>query len=172
MVDCCSRRPDKSSYRELLGNSVNKTSRLFSSMAEDQAHEQHNKLIKDDSGAVGIFDNNHAIPEWAIAGPVISKMLNSSTSQDATYHHEDTSAYEGKFKNDCAALHETFGNPFKEEEPGLVQFTSKKVLANAAADSVREAFQIGKEQYTKFSRESGSLYDSIKRTSCRYSERK
>ena len=93
-------------------------------------------------------------------------MLNSSASQDVTYHHEDTSAYEGKFKNDCAALHEafeTYGNPFEEEEPGLVQFTLRKALPNAAADCVLEAFQIGMEQYTKFSLESGSLYDSIKK---------
>ena len=40
---------------------VNKTCRLFSSMGEDQAHEQHNKVIKDDGGAVGIFDNEQAV---------------------------------------------------------------------------------------------------------------
>ena len=48
---------------------------------------------------------------------------------------KDTESFELKFKNDCSALHKSFnawGNPFEEEEPGLVHLTSK---ANASRDS-------------------------------------
>ena len=42
---------------------VTKSNRLFSSMAEDQAHEHNNKMIKDDGGAIGLFDNPSALLE-------------------------------------------------------------------------------------------------------------
>ena len=38
-----------------------KTRKAFSSIAEDQAHVQNNKVIKIDSGAIGILDNETAL---------------------------------------------------------------------------------------------------------------
>ena len=40
------------------------SNRLFFSMGEDQAHEQNNKSIKTDAGAIGLFDNANALAEW------------------------------------------------------------------------------------------------------------
>ena len=44
-------------------------------MATDQAHEQNNKLVKIDGGAVGILDNEAALLKWAVASPIISEIL-------------------------------------------------------------------------------------------------
>ena len=48
-------------------------------MGEDQAHEQHNKVIKEDGGCVGLFAITHAILEWAISSPFIIELLNNET---------------------------------------------------------------------------------------------
>ena len=42
--------------------------RVFSNMGANQAHEQNNKVIKADGGAIGIFDDESALLEWAISG--------------------------------------------------------------------------------------------------------
>ena len=65
-------------------------------MGEDQAHEQHDKVIKEDGGCVGHFAYTHAILELAISSPVIIELLNNETvNHDLNpNHHEDNDAYE------------------------------------------------------------------------------
>ena len=134
-------------------------------MGEDQAHEQHNKVIKESGGAVGIFDNDQAILEWAISGPAISKLIEPKESANQVKsHHEDTDAYEKKFLSDTEMLHQSFmlwGNPFEESESSLVHHTSKRVLPDEAEKSVRCALAIGKEQSESFQHERDSLYQTL-----------
>ena len=40
---------------------VHKTERMFLAIAIDQAHEQNNKVIKGDSGAVGLTEDPSAV---------------------------------------------------------------------------------------------------------------
>ena len=54
---------------------IKKSVWVFSNMAIDQAHEQNNKLVKIDGGAIGILENDTALLDWAISGPQISQML-------------------------------------------------------------------------------------------------
>ena len=54
---------------------VKKSTRQFSNIGIDQAHEQNNKKVKVDGGAVGIFDNESALLDWSVAGPVIADIL-------------------------------------------------------------------------------------------------
>ena len=60
---------DSDIYREFVKGkfTVNKTIRKFSAMGKDQAHEQHNKIIKEDGGSVGLFDNYHVTLEWSLS---------------------------------------------------------------------------------------------------------
>ena len=51
---------------------------LFSSMGVDQAHEQNNKVAKVDGGAIGILENETALLKWAVAGPIVSELLNQA----------------------------------------------------------------------------------------------
>ena len=104
---------------------VKNSSRIFSNIGVDQAHEQNNKLVKIDGGAIDILDNPNALLRWAVAGPVISLICKDaeSVSKTSTTHHEDTDCFERKFRTDSDSLFSAFlefGNPFKEEEEDLV----------------------------------------------------
>ena len=50
----------------------------FSSILEDQAHEQNNKLVKIDGGAIGIVYNHISMMKWMVAGLEISRVLHFS----------------------------------------------------------------------------------------------
>ena len=69
--DLLSLTSDSDIYREFVKGkfTVNKTRRKFSEMGEDQAHEQHNKIFKEDGGGVGPFDKYHAVLEWSLTVP-------------------------------------------------------------------------------------------------------
>ena len=161
---------------------VKKSGREFSCIGIDQAHEQNNKLIKIDGGAIGIFDNPGALLRWAVAGPMIGNILTKSEDRDAenVHHHEDTDAYEKTFRSESEAVYLAFleyGNPFKEEEKGLLHIVSKHLLNEDASSSVREAKQQGKNQYQKFVDErltkgDISFYDNIKKNNLALFRRK
>ena len=113
-----------------------------------------------------MFDNAHAVAEWAIAGPAISKLLETENINRTRTHHEDTKQFESKFIKDCTALHqafETWGNPFEEEEPGLVQYTTKLVMSEKEERSVKEARYLGLKQYQEFDQNRKSLYNPIRK---------
>ena len=116
--DLLSLAHDSDLYREIVNGkfTVNKTRRKFSAMGEDQAHEQHNTIIKEDGGGVGLFDNYHAILEWSLTVPYISQMLDNELDQDDQSHREDNVTFKRKFVSDCDALYSawiSYGNPFE-----------------------------------------------------------
>ena len=136
---------------------VKNSSRIFSNIGADQAHEQNNKLVKIDRGAIGILDNPNALLRWAVAGPVISQICKDAelVSKTSTTHHEDKDCFERKFRTDFDSLFSAFlkfGNPFKEEED-LVQLSSKVAMEKASSQSVKEARQKGREQHQTFIKE-------------------
>ena len=53
---------------------VFKSSRDFSAMAIDQAHEQANAIIKGEGGAIGVTEDPSALRRWMIAGPEVSRL--------------------------------------------------------------------------------------------------
>ena len=66
-------------------------------MAEDQAHEQNNKIVKVDGGAIGFLDQSQALLDWSTAGPYIAEIIQNArkgTPDDVGIqnHHEDTDA--------------------------------------------------------------------------------
>ena len=112
----------------------NKTERPFSSMGEDQSHEQNNKIIKGDGGTIGIF-NKDSILDWAITGPIIAQLLNQpeAVNKEMKHHHEDTERFKSKLKKDVEDLMKSFqnwNNPFLTNDPDLIHLTSNKVLYN------------------------------------------
>ena len=154
---------------------IGKTSRVFSNMGIDQAHEQNNKILKDDGGIIGILDNPTALLKWAICGPVICEMFKEGEETEKGHspslHHEDNDTFEEKFQHDRDLLVASFqeqGNPFEEEEKNLIHITSRTVLDGNATKSVKEAWKKGNDQYKIFVKErlvkkTSSFYDSIKR---------
>ena len=50
------------------------SSRTFSAMAIDQAHEQENAVIKGEGGAIGVTEDPSALRRWMVAGPEVSRL--------------------------------------------------------------------------------------------------
>ena len=46
---------------------VNKTNRAFSSLPIDQAHEQNNKIIKGEGGAIGLTESSTQLLRWMVS---------------------------------------------------------------------------------------------------------
>ena len=54
---------------------VHKTQRSFSAIALDHAHEQNNKLIKGNGGAVGLAENGSQLLRWIVSGPEVARVV-------------------------------------------------------------------------------------------------
>ena len=103
---------------------INQSGKPFSNIGIDQAHEQNNKLVKIDGGAVDILlTDNSALTKWMVAGPEIADMVNSfrlTENEDKKMkHHEDTISFEKRFRKDVQAFSSTMrelGNPFAQTD--------------------------------------------------------
>ena len=54
---------------------AHRTTRSFSGMVPDQAHEQLNALVKGEGGALGLTEYAAALRRWMVAGTEISRMI-------------------------------------------------------------------------------------------------
>ena len=141
---------------------VQKTSNVFSSMAIDQAHEQNNKLVKGDGGAIGLTENWNGLCRWMLAGPETARILqefeeNRNISKTARNdHHEMTSGTQTKFKKDIVSLIsslEEFGNPFDEESGELISLASKVIADQEVIETMNNLQSIGLKNYESFVKE-------------------
>ncbi|KAG1672961.1 hypothetical protein GQR58_015733 [Nymphon striatum] len=127
---------------------VQKTKKIFSSIAIDQAHEQNNACIKGDGGAVGLTDNPAALRRWMIAGPEVARVIEEfqhrnqhSGREDSIRHHDQTTSVQASFTIDVRSLvkvMEEFGNPFEEDSPDLVALDTKEIVGSPAIEAVRK----------------------------------
>ena len=135
---------------------VTKSNRKFSSIGEDQAHEQNNKQIKADGGVIGILDNEAALLNWATSGPVIARLIESvktEHNENKDHHHEDTDSFEKKFRDErkrFLGAFEEFGNPFQESGDCLINVATKVVIDHIASESVKSAKEKGELQSKDF----------------------
>ena len=92
-----------------------KTKPPFSSIAIDQAHEQNNKVVKGDGGAVGLLQNPKALLRWMVGGPVLARVIGEfedncldggarKTTRTNPKHHEHTASAQVKFATEVGAL--------------------------------------------------------------------
>ena len=158
-----------------LGNfTVKKSSRVFSAIGIDQAHEQNNKRVKVDGGAIGIMDNESALLEWALSGPYIAEMIQETDQCSSSKHHEDTDSFEKEFCLRRVKLINSFKyfeNPFEDPHKELVNIASKVIMSTEAATSVREALRIGNKQCLDFlnkrlnssEKDPTSIYEPVKK---------
>ena len=65
---------------------VTKSYQKFSSIAEDQAHEQNNKLVMIEGGVVDILDSNIALMQWMVAGPEMTRSLRDFEEANVNHH--------------------------------------------------------------------------------------
>ncbi|MES9879580.1 MAG: hypothetical protein ABW185_01715, partial [Sedimenticola sp.] len=85
---------------------VQKSRRVFSSIAIDHAHEQNNAAVKAEGGAVGIIQSHEALKRWMVAGPELVRIAAEFESTvhgvhtnvaDDTDHHEQTGSAQVTF---------------------------------------------------------------------------
>ena len=69
----------------MKGNfTVQKTDHSFSNIALDQVHEQHNCIVKDNGGGVGLTESPAALQRWMVSGPEMARLINDF---EASIHH-------------------------------------------------------------------------------------
>ena len=131
---------------------VKNGNRKFSNIGVDQGHEQNNKLIKIEGGAIGIFGNPKTLLRWAVAGPIAAQICKDAEEEEVKEkkHHEDNDSFEVKFRKVVQSLYDAFnefGNPFGEEQKQLVQISSRFVLDKSSSVSVFKVKQTGKSLF-------------------------
>lgn len=139
---------------------VHKTSRLFSSIALDHAHEQVNAVVKGEGGAVGLTENPAALRRWIVAGPELARMVKefegTISAADTHNHHEQKPGVQSAFAKDVLNVVSSFeelGNPFMEEGKELIAIHTKDVMDAAVVDTVQNAKELGEEQFQTFVKE-------------------
>ncbi|KAJ8375399.1 hypothetical protein SKAU_G00059790 [Synaphobranchus kaupii] len=157
---------------------VHKSSREFSAMAIDQAHEQANALIKGDGGAVGVTEDPSALRRWMVAGPEVSHLVAqyeaASEAKDASKHirhHEQTEQVQRVFFEKADRLYKAMndmGNPFQEETGDLLTLDTKDIAHSSAAEMVGTHYEKGRIKFQEFmkdleSKEKCTFYEPIKR---------
>ena len=61
-----------------------KTRRKFSAISVDHAHEQNNRYVKDDGGAIGLTEDSLQLLRWMIAGPEIAGAIAEFENESAS----------------------------------------------------------------------------------------
>ena len=134
----------------------------FSSIGDDQGHEQNNKIVKGDGGPIcGISDHEEALLEWVVCRTAIADMfqhlLDINENDCYQFHHENTENSEKTFRKNSNKIFEDFinnGNPFVECEQHLVNVVFKTVANKESSKSVWEVLSIGMVQKSDFIEES------------------
>ncbi|KAE8737192.1 hypothetical protein FOCC_FOCC017347, partial [Frankliniella occidentalis] len=90
---------------------VHKSARAMSGLGVDQAHEQNNRIVKEEGGAIGLTQNPTALRRWMLAGPEITNLLQEfreeeDDEEDLLSHHEQRfSAIQKTRRNSSVLVH-------------------------------------------------------------------
>lgn len=143
---------------------VCKTHHAFSSIAIDQAHEQNNKIVKGDGGAVGLTENANQLLRWMVSGPEMARIINdfescqemvkhSQSQGPDVRHHEQRKGVQSTFRKQVKAMCSTMeemGNPFIERSEDLLVLDTRDIVDSSVAETVRSIEQVGQQQYKEF----------------------
>ena len=159
MAELANKHPDVFTEFSNGHFTIQKTKRMFSVIPLDQAHEQNNAYFKGDGGAIGLTDNATALRRWMVAGPEVARVIVEfedfnmhPRNQEETRHHEETPSVHNTFARDVAVIEE-LGNPFEEDSQDLLVLDTKEIADPAVIETVRNAKQIGQDQFEAFSKE-------------------
>ena len=145
----------------LAGNfAVKMTTRAFSVIAIDQAHEQNNATVKGDGGAVGLTENPAAMRRWMVSGPEMSRVIrefqasaDNKTHRTGILHHEQTKHAQMVFVRYVKSLHcamGEMGNPFCDESNDLLVLDNGDVADPVIITALRQMEVLGQEQYERY----------------------
>ncbi|KAL9978410.1 hypothetical protein ACROYT_G015923 [Oculina patagonica] len=159
--------PSVHSEFERGGFVIRKTQRPFSALAIDHAHEQNNKCVKGDGGAIGLTENASQLLRWMVAGPEVASVVaqfeachdsikSSQTKGPDVHHHEQKRSTQCTFESQVSSLVEVFeqmGNPFKDTSQDLLVLDTRDIADQSVISTVKEIEQIGIRQYNAFVKE-------------------
>lgn len=146
-------------YDEFLkGNfTVHKTTRAGSNIAMDQAHEQENKNLKGEGGAVGLYQDEIALQKFCIVGPefvrICKEFERKHPESNVTKHHDQTDSFQNQFFKNVKCLTEQInmmGNPFLEDTGSLIALDTKQIMPDSVVKEIKSAKQLGYEQFQDF----------------------
>ena len=145
MIELSTKHPEVAAEFNHGNFTIQITNRVFSSIAIDQAHEQHNAYVKGDGGAVGLTNNPNALRRWMIAGPEIARVIEEFHAQQnhckgkvTTLHHDQIPSVRSAYAKDVRSLVsviEDLGNPCQEESTDLLVLDSKEIADQSAVKS-------------------------------------
>jgi len=77
-----------------------RTGRPFSRMPLDESHEQNNKCVKGDGGAIGLTESPSALLRWIVAGSEMARVVGEFLSlfeekemESQSCHHENQAGW-------------------------------------------------------------------------------
>ena len=132
---------------------VQKSARVFSTTALDQAYEQMNEHMKGDGGVLGITDNLTAMTMWTTAGAETTQIINEfkisfgKTHKNSTQHHDQGPWTQSKFAKHVKVMVATFeelDNPFMESSKDLIVLDTKEVMGKDAVTNLQTIRAKGK----------------------------
>lgn len=126
---------------------VSKTSKRFSSIPIDQAHEQENAKVKGKGGVIGLTENPVALRRWMICGPELARCISEFESGNEVDVDDETLLKQGfsaqlSFKKQVLSLIDTinsFGNPFEDDCPELLVLNTLVCTDNYVVETVRSS---------------------------------
>lgn len=132
----------------------------FSALPLVQTHNQNNKAIKGDGGAIGLAENQKL--RWMIGGREIASLVlkfEDPVFKDsgAQYsHHEQVTGKQNRFQKHVKQVEEKFaamGSPFMDDSTELVSMVSKSIADESVVKSSYGIEDLGREKYHKFVQE-------------------
>ena len=145
---------------------VNKTNSAFFSLPIDQAHEQNNKIVKGDRGAIGLTDSSTQLLRWIVSGPEISriitdfelsqKIVRNTTKQEEQehlLHHKQIEGVQNTFWKQVNAVCSTtqeMRKPFTDHTGDMFVLDTRDIADSKVVETIRIVEQLGKDQYQRF----------------------
>ena len=144
MAELPTKHPDVARKFRTGSFRVQKTKKVFSMIAIDQAHEQNNACIKEDGGAVGLTDNPSALLRWMVAGPEEFQDRDEHWGRRGdTRHYDQTPSVQTSFAKNVRSLVsviEELGNPLEEECMDLAVLDTKEMACPVAVERTKPIY--------------------------------
>ena len=140
---------------------MRKTTKSFSALGLDHAHEQNNADIKASGGTVGLTQDPSSLRRWAIGGPELCRLLNEfeeplCENLSSDFHHEAYNSFQKNIATKCVAVKEAFlgfENPFKIEKEELIRLDTRIEVEKEGRDALNSLKEKGVTMYKDFVRE-------------------
>ena len=153
---------------------VKKSLRAFSKIPLDHAHEQNNKCVKGDGGAIGLTENtsepekSRMISEFEFSQEFVGVTSRNTASLK---HHEQSNATQSRFMKDVKSLTEAFdnmSNPFIDDSGDVLNIDTKEIMNGGVVTTINSIEAIGEKQYKEFvetslEKKNISLFETVKK---------